>query len=162
VSNELGLLILLTTDPNIALLLLAAGMAGIYGELCGPGRIAPGAIGAVMAMLGVASLAALPVGWRGVALLLLAVALFALEAKFLSRGLLTLAGAAAMFLGSRMLVETPDPELRIHWSVAAAVAIPFSIATSFLLSVAARARRNKAVDYPGDILKERRENELQS
>jgi membrane-bound serine protease (ClpP class) len=160
VSNELGLSI--TTNPNVALLLLAAGVAGICAELCSPGRIAPGAVGAVLAMLGIASLAALPVSWPGVALMVLAMVLLAFEARFLSRGLFTLAGAAAMFLGSRMLVYTPDPALRIHWYVAAVVALPLSIAASYLLSVAVRARRNKAAGCQGYIPDERQENELQS
>jgi len=35
------------------------------------------------------------------------------------------------------------PELRIHWTTALAVALPFSAITVFLLTIAVRARRNK-------------------
>jgi membrane-bound serine protease (ClpP class) len=42
-----------------------------------------------------------------------------------------------------MLVESPVPELRIHWSTALAVTLPFSAITVFLLTIAVRARRNK-------------------
>jgi membrane-bound serine protease (ClpP class) len=54
-------------------------------------------------------------------------------------------GAAAMVLGAVMLVASPVPELRIHWSTALGLALPFSAITIFLLSIAVRARRNKVV-----------------
>jgi membrane-bound serine protease (ClpP class) len=40
-------------------------------------------------------------------------------------------------------VDSPVPELRIHWSTALAVTLPFSAITVFLLTIAVRARRNK-------------------
>jgi len=46
-------------------------------------------------------------------------------------------------LGAVMLVNSPAPEMRIHWSTAIALALPFSAITVFLLSLAWRARRNK-------------------
>ena len=49
----------------------------------------------------------------------------------------------AMVLGAVMLVDSPVPELRIHWSTALAVTLPFSAITVFLLTIAVRARRNK-------------------
>jgi membrane-bound serine protease (ClpP class) len=44
-----------------------------------------------------------------------------------------------------MLVDTNVQELRIHWITAAAITLPFALITSFLLSIALRARRNKVV-----------------
>jgi membrane-bound serine protease (ClpP class) len=44
-----------------------------------------------------------------------------------------------------MLVDSPLPEMRIHWSTALGVTLPFSAITIFLLSLAVRARRNKVV-----------------
>jgi membrane-bound serine protease (ClpP class) len=44
-----------------------------------------------------------------------------------------------------MLVDTDIPELRVHWSTALGLAVPFALITSFLLSIAIRARRNKVV-----------------
>jgi membrane-bound serine protease (ClpP class) len=48
-----------------------------------------------------------------------------------------------MVLGAVMLVNSPFPEMRIHWSTAIALALPFSLITVMLLSLAVRARRNK-------------------
>jgi membrane-bound serine protease (ClpP class) len=130
-------------DPNIALVLLVLGALGIYVEFSSPGLIAPGVIGAIMVLLGLSALSLLPINWLGAALLLLAFALFALEVKIASHGILGAGGAVAMVLGSVLLVASPAPEMRVHWSTAIALALPFSAITVFLLTIAARARRNK-------------------
>ena len=130
-------------DPNIALVLLVIGALGIYVEFSTPGMIAPGVFGGILVLLGLSAISVLPINWLGAALLVLAFTLFVLEVKFTSHGVLGAGGALAMVLGSVMLVESPIPELRIHWSTALAVTLPFSAITVFLLTIAVRARRNK-------------------
>ena len=130
-------------DPNIALVLLVLGALGIYVEFSSPGLIAPGVVGAIMVLLGLSALSVLPINWLGASLLLLAFALFALEVKIASHGILGAGGAVAMVLGAVMLIDSPVPEMRIHWSTAVALALPFSAITVFLLTIAVRARRNK-------------------
>jgi membrane-bound serine protease (ClpP class) len=130
-------------DPNIALILLVIGALGIYVEFTSPGLIAPGIIGAILALLGLSALSVLPLNWLGVALILLAFALFILEAKFVSHGILAAGGAVALTLGAVMLVNSPIPEMRIHWSTAIGLALPFSVISALLLSLVVRARRNK-------------------
>lgn len=132
-------------DPDIALLLLILGALGIYAEFSSPGLIAPGVIGSMLALLGLTALALFPIDWLGVALILLGLIFFALEAKLGAHGILTAGGAIAMLLGSVMLIDTSVPELRIRWSTALALTLPFALITSFLLSIALRARRNKVV-----------------
>jgi membrane-bound serine protease (ClpP class) len=70
---------------------------------------------------------------------------FILEAKFVTHGILTTGGAAALALGAVMLIDTGNPDLRIRWATALGLAIPFALITSFLFSIALRARRNKVV-----------------
>jgi membrane-bound serine protease (ClpP class) len=130
-------------DPNIALILLVVGALGIYIEFTSPGVIAPGVFGGILVLLGLSAISVLPINWLGAALLLLAFTLFALEVKFTSHGVLGAGGALAMVLGAVMLVDSPIPELRIHWLTALAVSLPFSAITVFLLTIAVRARRNK-------------------
>jgi membrane-bound serine protease (ClpP class) len=132
-------------DPNIALILLVIGALCIYVEFTSPGLIAPGVVGAILALLGLSAISVLPINWLGAALLLLAFTLFALEAKFASHGVLATGGAVSMMLGAVMLIDSPLPEMRIHWSTAAALTLPFSAITVLLLSLALRARRAKAV-----------------
>lgn len=130
-------------DPNIALVLLVIGALLIYVEFTTPGMVAPGVFGAILALLGLSALSVLPINWLGAALILLAFTLFALEAKFAAHGVLAVGAAISLVLGAVMLVSSPYPEMRIHLSTALALALPFSIITMALLSLAVRARRNK-------------------
>jgi len=130
-------------DPNIALVLLVAGALCIYVEFTSPGLVAPGVFGAILVLLGLSAISILPINWLGAALLLLAFTLFVLEAKFTTHGVLGVGGAIAMVLGAVMLVSSPIPEMRVHWSTALGLALPFSAITMFLLSLAVRARRAK-------------------
>ena len=50
-----------------------------------------------------------------------------------------------MVLGAVMLVDSPMPEMRIHWGTAIALALPFAAITVLLLTLVVRARRNKVV-----------------
>ena len=130
-------------DPNIALILLVLGALGIYVEFSSPGLIAPGIVGAIMVLLGLSALSVLPINWLGAALLVLAFTLFVLEAKFTSHGVLGIGGAVAMVFGAVILVNGPIPEMRIRWSTAIGLALPFSAITVLLLSLVIRARRYK-------------------
>ncbi len=133
------------SDPNIALILLALGVLGIYVEFAAPGLIFPGVIGSILAVVGLAALSVLPLNWLGVTLVLLALILFALEMKFVSHGILSAGAAVALVLGATMLVDSPLPEMRIHLATALSVAAPLAIITALLVTLAMRARRSKVV-----------------
>ena len=141
-------------DPNIALVLLVFGALCVYIEFSSPGLIAPGVIGAILVLLGLSAISVLPINWLGAALLILAFALFVLEAKFASHGVLGTGGAVAMVLGAVMLIDSPFPEMRVHWGTAIALALPFSAITVFLLSLVMRARRNKVETGPEGMIGE--------
>ena len=130
-------------DPNIALILLVTGALFIYVEFTHPGLIAPGVIGAILVLIGLAAISVLPINWLGAGRLVVAFTLFVLEAKFTSHGVLAAGGAAAMILGAVMLIDSPAPEMRIHWSTAIGLAIPFSAITVLLLTLVMRSRRTK-------------------
>jgi len=132
-------------DPNIALILIVIGALGIYVEFSSPGLIAPGVAGAISVLLGLSALSVLPINWAGVALLILAFTFFALEAKFTSHGVLGFGGAVAMVLGAVLLIDSPLPELRVRLTVAIALAVPFALITTLLLTLVIRARANKVV-----------------
>jgi membrane-bound serine protease (ClpP class) len=138
-------------DPNIGFILLVLGVLGIYVEFTSPGLIFPGIAGAILALLGLSSLSILPINWTGVALLVLALSLFVLEAKFTSHGMLGIGGTISMVLGALLLVNGP-PEMRIHLSTALAVALPFAAITMFLVSIVVKARRNKVLTGPEGMI----------
>lgn len=141
-------------DPNIAMIFLVLGALGIYVEFSTPGLIFPGVAGAILALLGLSAMSVLPINGLGAALLILAVALFILEAKFASHGILGVGGTVAMILGAMLLIDSPMPEMRIRFATAAALAIPFAAITIFLVSLVVRARRNKVVTGSAGMLGE--------
>ena len=50
-------------DPNIGFILLVLGVLGIYVEFQAPGLIFPGVAGGILLLLGLSSLAVLPINW---------------------------------------------------------------------------------------------------
>ena len=105
------------SNPNVAYVLLMIGMLGLFFELSNPGVILPGAIGGISLILAFFAFQTLPVNYAGVLLILLALILFIAEIKIVSHGMLTVGGVIAMVLGSLLLFESPEPYLRVSWSV---------------------------------------------
>jgi len=131
-------------NPNIALLLLVGGALLIYLEFNTPGTIVPGALGTLMVLLGIFALDLLPIRFTAVMLLLAALALMLLEAKFGGHGVLAITGIVCLTLGTLTLVAAPIPELRINPWVAVGVSLGFGSITGFLVRLALKARRLKA------------------
>ena len=107
-------LLVWVADPNIAFLLGAIGLACLYLEFTHPGMVAPGVVGAISLVLALYAFNFLPINYAGVLLIITALALFALEAKLTSHGVLAAGGIVAMVLGAMILVKSPWPEARIH------------------------------------------------
>jgi membrane-bound serine protease (ClpP class) len=130
-------------DPNIALLLLVIGALLIYLEFNSPGTIVPGALGTLMVLLGIFGLNLLPIRYTAVLLLIFAVVLLLLEAKFGGHGALAIAGIVCLAFGMLTLVAAPVPELAVNPALAIAVAAAFGGITFFLVRLVVRARRKK-------------------
>ncbi|MBI4055001.1 MAG: nodulation protein NfeD [Elusimicrobia bacterium] len=95
-------------DPNVAMLLMSLGAAGLFIELYSPGLILPGVVGVVSMVLAFYSFQTLSANFAGVVLILLGLLLFILEIKIISYGLLSLGGAASVLLGSTFLFRAPQ------------------------------------------------------
>src|SRR5436853_4671627 len=85
-------------DPNIAFLLLAIGALSLYIEFNHPGAVIPGTVGVVFILLALFALNLLPTRFAALVLILGSFALFALEAKFATHGVLTVVGIASLTL----------------------------------------------------------------
>ena len=120
--------------PNIGFILLVLGVLGHLRRVHFARADFSGRRGRDSGAARPSSLAILPINWTGVALLVLALALFVLEAKFTSHGMLGIGGTIAMVLGALLLVKGP-PQMRIHLATALAVALPFAAITMFLVSI---------------------------
>jgi membrane-bound serine protease (ClpP class) len=130
-------------DPNLAVLILLAGALLIYMEFNTPGTIIPGALGALLVLLALFSLNLLPVRYTSLALIVGAIILMVLEAKFPSHGILAAAGTIALVLGTLTLVAGPIPEMRVQLATAIATGLAFGLITTFLVRIALIARHNK-------------------
>ena len=130
-------------DPNIAFMLFAIGALALYAEFNHPGAVAPGVVGLIFILLAGFALNLLPTRYAALILIFGSFALFALEAKFATHGVVGIGGIAMLTLGALLLVDGPIPEMRVNLWTALAVSIPFGLITVFLMNVALRARRNK-------------------
>jgi len=124
------------SNPNIAYILMMIGLVGLYFELSNPGAILPGVLGGICLILAFFAFQTLSVNYAGILLILLAVIFFIAEIKVQSFGLLAVGGIISLLLGSMMLFESPNPELRLSWKVL----IPtVALASSFFLVTAGLA-----------------------
>jgi membrane-bound serine protease (ClpP class) len=80
------------------------------------------------------------VNLAGVFLILLALALFILEAKFTSHGVLAAGGIVSMLLGAMFLIRSPLTAGGVSLGVALAVTLPFAVLTVFLMRLVLRSR----------------------
>ena len=110
-------------NPNIALLMLVGGALLIYLEFNTPGTIVPGALGTLMVLLAIFGLDLLPIRFTAVLLLVAALALMMLEAKFGGHGALAIAGIICLTFGTLTLVAAPVPEMEITPAIAIAVSV---------------------------------------
>jgi membrane-bound serine protease (ClpP class) len=129
--------------PDIFFILLIVGVLGLYAEFTHPGLIAPGVIGGISLLLALYAMHILPVNITGLLLILLALALFILEAKLTSHGILGIGGVVAMLLGALMLIHSPLTGAGVSLGVALGVTIPFALVTIFLMRLVLRSRRWK-------------------
>jgi len=127
-------------EPNVAFVLLIIGILGLYVEFNHPGMFAPGVIGGIAILLAMFAMQQLPVTIVGLALIALSLALFVLEAKFPTHGILGIGGTIAMILGAIMLIQSPWTGMGVRPTTALAVAIPFTVIALVLMRAVLRSR----------------------
>ncbi len=131
------------SQPNLALLLGIVGLILLYFEFTHPGFYAPGVIGGICVLLSVLGLSFLPINYVGVLLILLAIGLFVAEVKVGGFGVLGIGGIVSMVIGMLILIDAPDPAVRIRLSTALALALPFAAIFLILLIALFRSYRQK-------------------
>ena len=90
-------------NPNIAFLLLSIGSLGLVWEMMTPGTIGPGVAGVICLGLGFLALGNLPFNWAGVAFIILAVVLAALEIFVSGFGALGIGAVVSLIIGGMLL-----------------------------------------------------------
>lgn len=106
-------------SPDVAVLLLMAGMLGLYIEFSNPGLLVPGVAGAACLILGLIALQILPFSWLGLILFLAGLGLLVAEVFLGTYGVLFALGIGCLLLGGSMLFDVPEvSDLDVSfWSV---------------------------------------------
>jgi membrane-bound serine protease (ClpP class) len=141
-------------EPDMFFLLLILGTLGLYAEFTHPGAVIPGVVGAICSVLALYAMHLLPVNIAGVLLILTALILFVLEAKYTSHGVLLLGGVIAMIFGAIFLIRSPLTSGGVSLGVAVAVTLPFAGISVFLMRLVLRSRKWKPATGREELLRE--------
>lgn len=130
-------------DPNVAYLLLMAGLVGLYVELTHPGFGLPGVAGAICLLLALTALQVLPVNYGALALLLLGVVLLVAEAFVPAFGVLAIGGLVALVLGSLFLFDAEGGGVGVARSLVLSVAGTVGVAMLVVSVLVVRTQFSK-------------------
>jgi membrane-bound serine protease (ClpP class) len=128
-------------QPQVMMLLLLIAIYGIIAEMSHPGAIFPGVAGALALILLLYMSATLPLNIAGVALILLALALFVIDIFAPTHGVLTGGGIIAFFLGALMLFNHAPSGYNLPMSWIVSTTLVTAAFFVFFVSKGIRAQR---------------------
>lgn len=134
------------SSPDIAYLLLTAGVLAVIFEVISPGGFVLGTAGAVMVLLGAFGLRMLPFNWAGIVLLVAGIGVLILDLLVGGIGVLSIFGLAALVTGGLVLFRAPGGEL-LNVSVSFIAGMTIALGAFFLLAIflVLRSMRKKSV-----------------
>jgi membrane-bound serine protease (ClpP class) len=127
-------------DPQVAYLFLLLAILAIGFEVTHPGAVLPGVVGVIAGCLALVAFESLPVNFAGVALVLFALVLFAVDVHAPSHGVLTGGGVLSLALGSFLVLDAGAPFLEPNLFLAIIPPVAVGLALAFLVSRAVAAR----------------------
>jgi membrane-bound serine protease (ClpP class) len=128
-------------QPEVMMLLMLIAIYGIIAEMSHPGAIFPGVAGALALILLLYMSATLPLNIAGLALILLALALFVVDIFAPTHGVLTGGGIIAFFLGSLMLFNHAPKAYQLPMTWIVSTTIVTAAFFVFFVSKGIRAQR---------------------
>jgi membrane-bound serine protease (ClpP class) len=128
-------------SPDVAILLVMAGLFGLYTEFQQPGMLAPGIAGAICLVLAGFAFQILPFSWIGLVILLAGMALLVAEIFVTSFGVLFTAGMICMLVGGSMVFDMPEvSDLTVSfWEVLVPVVAGFGVAAAAIVLIVTRS-----------------------
>lgn len=141
-------------SPDVALLLVMAGLLGLYIEFQQPGMLFPGIAGGLCLVLAAFAFQILPFSWIGLLLILVGVALLFAEIYVTSFGVLFTLGIIAFLVGGTMLFDMPEvSDLTISfWSVLVPVVAGFAVAAGLVVILVSRSLFRRQVAGVDEML----------
>ena len=132
--------------PNVAYILMALGMMGLYFELANPGAVLPGVVGVISLILAFFALQILPVNYAGLLLILVGLGMVVAEAFTPAFGVLGLGGIVGLILGSLILFEEqsiPTPALQVSWLVILPVVLTLVVMAGLIARLVIISQKRK-------------------
>ena len=139
-------------DPNIVSLLFLAGLAGIGFEIFHPGVILPGAVGAISMVLALFGLYVLPLSWTGIALVLVGLALLALDLHYPTHGVLTVFGLLGLGFGLASLFQSSSGGPHTSIPLVVTITVALGGLWAFAIAKGLAIRRRPPAVGPNDIV----------
>jgi membrane-bound serine protease (ClpP class) len=128
-------------SPDIAILLVMAGMLGLYIEFQQPGMLFPGIAGAFCLVLAAFAFQILPFSWIGLLIMLVGMGLVVAEIFVTSFGVLFTLGIICFLLGGTMIFDMPEvSDLTVSfWSVLVPLVTGFGLVALLIVTIVARS-----------------------
>jgi membrane-bound serine protease (ClpP class) len=105
-------------DPTVQFILFIVAAVCIYLELSHPGAIVPGTVGGIALLLFLYGAGSLNPNWAGLALMLLAIVLLAVDVRAPTHGVLTLGALISLVVGSLLFFNTgPSDQSVSPWLI---------------------------------------------
>ncbi len=145
-------LLAVIADPGVALILMMIGIYGLIFEFMNPGFVAPGVVGGICLLLALYAFQLLPINYAGLGLILLGIAFIVAEAFLPSFGALGIGGAAALVIGSVILIEPGAVDYAMPLSFTITLALASAAIVFLTVTMAAKARRRPVVSGAEEII----------
>ena len=146
--QEMGLLQRLQhalTSPEVAFLMLLAGVFGLIFELYNPGIGLAGILGAAALAMGFYGLSVLPTNWLGVLAVVVAIVLLLVDLHTGGLGGWSIGGLVLLVGGGLMMFAGADPALALSpWAIVAAVVFTLLFFVS-VMTAALRVRLRRPI-----------------
>lgn len=130
-------------DPNILFLLFIVAAVCIYLEISHPGAIVPGTVGAITLLLFLYGAGSLSPNWTGLALMLLAIVLLAVDVRVPTHGVLTVGALVSLVVGSLLFFNSGPPDQAISPWLVIGVAAGVGVISAIVIRYAIMAGRAK-------------------
>ncbi|MDX6586613.1 MAG: hypothetical protein QOI31_1086 [Solirubrobacterales bacterium] len=135
-------LLQIIVNPNVAFLLILAGIVGLLVEIFSPGLIVPGATGLIALIVGLFASSQLPVTAAGVVLLILGVALLIAETQLPTAGIMGVLGVVSLAISGLLLFDTNE-DFEVSAPLVIGIAVVFGAAIIWVGRKVMEARRGK-------------------
>lgn len=132
-------------NPTIVFILFTVAALCIYLELSHPGAIVPGTVGAITLVIFLFAAGALNPNWTGLVLMLLAIALLAVDVRVPTHGVLTVGALISLVVGSLIFFDsgTSQGESTVSPFVIGGAAIGFGLISLIVITYAVRSGRGR-------------------